>query len=197
MTAHFRAVAFTDDVREAQERNGSRQVYARVEERRPDRGTPDRLTAAERAFVAERDHFYLATVGATGWPYVQHRGGPPGFLRVLDPGTLGWADFGGNVQYLSLGNLAGDPRVSLLLMDYAHRRRLKLLGRAREVDLEADRGLAARLVDPAYEAPVERGILVDVEAFDWNCPQHITPRYTAAELGAVLPPDCLALLDAS
>ena len=119
----------------------------------------------------------MATVSETGWPYVQHRGGPAGFVKVLDEKTLGFADFRGNRQYVSVGNLATDNRVSLFFMDYPNRRRLKLLGRTRMVG-EDDEGELGKLIVPDYRAAVERGMLIDVEAFDWNCPQHITPRYT-------------------
>ena len=144
--------------------------------------------AEEAEFIAERDSFYMATVGENGWPYVQYRGGPKGFLRVLDASTLGFADFRGNRQYVSVGNLRADDRVSLILVDYPRRRRLKILGRARAVDAAQDPGIVAHLGDPAYRARVERGIVIAVEAFDWNCPQHITPRFTEAEIGAMAAP---------
>ncbi|CAN7377844.1 pyridoxamine 5'-phosphate oxidase family protein [Phenylobacterium sp. LjRoot219] len=137
--------------------------------------------------IAERDSFYLASVSETGWPYVQHRGGPAGFLKVLDERTLGFADFRGNRQYLSLGNLAGDDRVSLLLMDYPNRRRLKLVGHARVVDTDGDPAALARLRDD-YPAQVERGIVIAIEGYDWNCSQHITPRFTEADIAAMLEP---------
>jgi predicted pyridoxine 5'-phosphate oxidase superfamily flavin-nucleotide-binding protein len=187
MSSHYGTVAFTDDVRDAQRHYGSRAIYARVESRARATSGPDPLTETERDFLAARDGFYLATVGETGWPYVQYRGGPPGFLRVVDENTLGWADFQGNLQYISTGNLAGDDRVSLIVMDYAHRRRLKVFGRARVVTATAEPQVIARLADAEYDAVVERGVLVSVEAFDWNCPQHITRRFTAAELAALMP----------
>jgi uncharacterized protein len=187
VSAHYGAIAFTEDVRDAQRDHGSREIYARVEERSGALPGPDPLTATEREFLAERDGFYLATVSETGWPYVQYRGGPPGFLRVLDEHTLGWADFRGNLQYVSTGNLAGDDRVSLIVMDYAHRRRLKIFGRARVVGNAEDPALVTRLADARYEAEVERGVVVAVEAFDWNCPQHITRRFTVAEIAALGP----------
>ncbi|HEX6012044.1 MAG TPA: pyridoxamine 5'-phosphate oxidase family protein, partial [Geminicoccaceae bacterium] len=127
-------------------------------------------------------------VGETGWPYVQHRGGPPGFLKVLDERTIGFADFRGNRQHVSVGNLGGDDRVSLILVDYPNRRRLKILGRARVVEPDREPETVARLEVPGYRAKVERGILVAVEAFDWNCPQHITPRYTEAEVADAVAP---------
>jgi predicted pyridoxine 5'-phosphate oxidase superfamily flavin-nucleotide-binding protein len=125
-------------------------------------------------------------VGATGWPYVQFRGGPPGFLRVLDDRTIAWADFRGNLQYISTGNLAGDDRAALIVLDYPTRQRLKIYGHARVAYAEDDPELTARLTPPDYDAVVQRAVVVSVAAFDWNCQQHITPRYTAAELEAPL-----------
>jgi uncharacterized protein len=182
MGHRFAEIAFTPAVRARQAEQGSRGSYARFDE-----GPPwnDRLEARERAFVARRDGFYLASVGETGWPYVQFRGGPPGFLRVLDERTLGFADLRGNRQYVTLGNLSANDRVSLFLMDYPRRRRLKILGRARAVEGGADPELAARLAVPGATGVVERAILVGVEAFDWNCPQHIEPRWSRAELEAL------------
>jgi len=148
---------------------------------------PDRLGPAETEFVAARDSFYLATVSETGWPYVQHRGGPPGFLRVLGPSTLGFADYEGNHQMVSTGNLAGDDRVCLFLMDYAQRRRLKILGRARVIDARERPELVEPLAASA-PAPVERVVTIKVAAFDWNCPRHITPRFSAAEVAAIVEP---------
>jgi len=152
-----------------------------------DRGA-DRFSAAEAAFIAERDSFYLSTVSRTGWPYIQHRGGPPGFLRVLDDQTLGFADFRGNRQYLTLGAVADDDRVALFLMDYPRRRRLKILARMTPHDLKAEPALAARLATPGYRGLPERGYVLRLHAFDWNCPQHITPRFTASEIEAALAP---------
>ncbi|USI73427.1 pyridoxamine 5'-phosphate oxidase family protein [Sphingomonas morindae] len=148
----------------------------------------DRFTEAEAGFLAERDSFYMASVAENGWPYVQHRGGPPGFLRLLDDRTLGFADFSGNRQYLSLGNITADDRVALILMDYAARRRLKILARAQSRDCAGDPDLGARLAVPGYKARVERAILLRLEAFDWNCPQHITPRFTAEQVAAAVAP---------
>ena len=151
--------------------------------------TGDPLGPTEAQFIAERDSFYLATVSETGWPYVQHRGGPPGFLRVLGPTTLGFADFRGNLQYLSVGNAAHDDRVALFLMDYPNQRRLKVLGHLRAIDAgTADPALLRQVDLPDYEARVERLMLIEVAAFDWNCPQHITPRFTAAEVARATTP---------
>ncbi|MFK3978908.1 pyridoxamine 5'-phosphate oxidase family protein [Micromonospora sp. NPDC050397] len=181
----------TDSVVAAQRRYGSR---AAVERMLVGWDTNPLLDPAEAAFVAERDSFYLATVSENGWPYVQHRGGPPGFLRVLDPvdghSVLGWADLRGNRQYLSVGNLGSSPRVSLLLMDYAHQRRLKVIGTARVTDPGDDTSgeLLERLSVPGQRGKVERLITVDIHSYDWNCPQYITPRYTEAELAGALAP---------
>ncbi|MGH8522972.1 MAG: pyridoxamine 5'-phosphate oxidase family protein [Gammaproteobacteria bacterium] len=138
--------------------------------------------------MAERDSFYIGSVGENGWPYVQHRGGPKGFLKVLDEKTIGFADFRGNRQYISVGNVNEDDRVSLLLMDYPNRQRLKLWARARIVDPNEQPELVARLEMPTYRARIERGIVMTIEAVDWNCPQHITPRYTQAELEGLIAP---------
>jgi predicted pyridoxine 5'-phosphate oxidase superfamily flavin-nucleotide-binding protein len=178
----FGRIAFTPTVRAFQERNGVRTRAPRPADPGDERGVS--LTEAESEFIAARDGFYQATVSESGWPYVQFRGGPSGFLRVLDERTIAYADFRGNMQYISAGNLAGDGRVSLILMDYANRRRLKILGRARLVDAADDPALVAKLEDPAYRARVERAVVIAVAAFDWNCPQHITPRYTEAEFAA-------------
>jgi predicted pyridoxine 5'-phosphate oxidase superfamily flavin-nucleotide-binding protein len=138
-------------------------------------------------FIARRDSFYIASVSETGWPYLQHRGGPAGFLKVLDEKTLGFADFRGNRQYISVGNLKSDDRVSLFLMDYANQTRLKILGRARVIN-SADAETLQRLALPEYRAQVERGIVITIAAFDWNCPQHITQRFTLDEIEAATQP---------
>ena len=181
MARSFADIAFTPAVRTFQSRMGSRHNYVPLDEIE-DRGVE--LTERETNFIAARDSFYQATVGETGWPYVQFRGGPAGFLKVLDATTIGYADFRGNVQYVSAGNLSHDGRIALILMDYAQRRRLKLWGRARLVDVRDDAALVERLEVPSYRARVERAVIITVEAFDWNCPQHITPRYTEAEVDA-------------
>jgi predicted pyridoxine 5'-phosphate oxidase superfamily flavin-nucleotide-binding protein len=185
MTSRFAQIAFTPVVKQLQEIDGSRASYAR---REAGGDEPDALGAGEAQFIAERDSFHMATVSAAGWPYLQHRGGPKGFLKVLDAHTLAFADFQGNRQHVSEGNLAGDDRVALILMDYANRRRLKLLGRARVINAAEDAALAASLTAAGYRAKVERVMVIHVEAFDWNCPQHITPRYTEEELAPVLAP---------
>lgn len=175
MARAFAKISFTPDVKTVQTEMGSRHAYASVELGETEIPA---LGAEERAFIAERDSFYLATVSQTGWPYVQHRGGPVGFLKVLDDRTLGYADFSGNRQYISVGNLRGDNRVSLFLMDYPGRQRLKIWGRARVVSQQAEPELLAKLEVSDFRAPVERGIVIEVEAYDWNCPKYITPRYS-------------------
>jgi hypothetical protein len=181
----FSDIAFTPTVRAMQTRMGSRAAYARMDAAEDRR---DSLTAREADFIHERDGFYQASVGETGWPYVQFRGGPASFLRVLNGKTIAYADFRGNVQYVSTGNLQGNDRVALILMDYANQRRLKILGRARLVARKDDPQLVDALMAPGYDATPERAVLITVEAFDWNCPQHITPRFTEAEVEAGIAP---------
>jgi predicted pyridoxine 5'-phosphate oxidase superfamily flavin-nucleotide-binding protein len=184
MARAFAEIAFTPTVRAQQERQGSAQAYDRF--LAPETDAHDRLTEREAAFIAQRDGFYQATVSETGWPYVQFRGGPRGFLRVLDERTLAYADFRGNRQYVSLGNLAGDARVALILMDYPNQRRLKLFGRVRVVDVADDPDLVASLQVPGYRARPERAVLIALEGFDWNCPAHIPQRFTLEELEPAL-----------
>lgn len=148
----------------------------------------DPLGGDERSFIAARDSFYMATVGETGWPYVQHRGGRPGFLHVLGPKSLAFADYKGNRQLLSTGNLAANDRVALFLMDYPQRTRLKILGHARVEDAREHPELVAQLAEPDVMRNVERLFLIDVLSFDWNCPKFITPRYTAAEVEEAVTP---------
>ena len=186
MTAHYMDLLFTPQVMRQQEAHGSRDSYARMADGAD--ATPDRLGPKEAMFLATRDSFYVASTSASGWPYVQHRGGPPGFVKLLGERQIGFADYRGNRQYVSLGNVATDDRVALFFMDYVRRARLKMLGRMRAVDLLDSPELAASLIDEAYEAKIERGFVIDVEAFDWNCPQHITPRYTQAEVAEMITP---------
>ncbi len=182
MGNRFGEIAFTPAVQAVQARLGSRRAYA-AQAKGPD--VNDRLGEDEAAFVASRDSFYLSSHGETGWPYVQHRGGPPGFLKVLDERTIGFADFRGNRQYVSVGNVAGDDRVCLFLMDYPNRARLKILGRAR---ITEDADEVGRLLVPDYRAVVERGWIIEVAAFDWNCSQHITRRFSALDVMQVVTP---------
>ena len=188
MSKHYASIAFTDDVRAVQSDRGSQEFYGRKLAAGKAAPGRDPLTDDEKDYLAERDGFYLASVSETGWPYVQFRGGPAGFVHALDDHTIAWADFRGNLQYISTGNMTGDGRVAIIAMDYAHQRRLKIFGRARIVTAEQDAALLEVLSDDAYDAVVERAVVVDVEAYDWNCPQHITPRFTAAELEEALEP---------
>lgn len=176
MAANFLHTMFGPAARALQDVAGSRASYSRME---ASAGDIDVLTQREADFIAARDSFYMATVSEDGWPYVQHRGGPAGFLRRLADNRIGFADYRGNRQYLSTAYLAVDDRVSLFLMDYPNRRRLKLIGRARQSE---DPAVIAALMIDGYDAEPERAFLIDVTGFDWNCPQHITPRFTAAEI---------------
>jgi hypothetical protein len=196
MTYRFADLAFTPAVRALQEKHGSRAQYARMQAQ-PGDGIA--LGPRESEFLARRDSFYLASVGETGWPYVQHRGGPTGFVKVISPTELAFADFGGNRQYVSAGNVSRDDRVALIAMDYARRMRLKLLGHLRFIDLgAADAALREAVAVSGYRARVERVALIDVAALDWNCPQHITERFTLAEVEAATQPlrDRIAALEA-
>lgn len=174
----------TPSVQAAQAANGARKIWERFEGER----TSARFTENEAAFIGERDSFYLASVSESGWPYVQHRGGPRGFLRVLDETTVGFADYRGNRQYISLGNVAANDRVALILMDYPNQARLKILAHMEVRDLAADPELAAGLTDPGDKGRPERAFVLKLEAFDWNCPQHITRRFTGPEIEMVLGP---------
>ncbi|MGK7872871.1 MAG: pyridoxamine 5'-phosphate oxidase family protein [Xenococcaceae cyanobacterium] len=183
MPRKFTQIAFTPAVKAIQDRYGSREMYTRMEESGPDNDT---LIPRVAEFIQARDSFYMGTVNENGWPYIQFRGGPPGFLKILDEKTLAFADFAGNCQYLSIGNLSVDNRVFLFLMDYANRRRLKIWGRARvEYDNPA---LVEQLRVPGYEASSERAIVIQVEAWDWNCPQHIPIRYSETEVNQIIAP---------
>ena len=186
MSRGFAEIAFTPAVQALQEVHGSRAQYARMQARaEPDAG----LGPQESEFIAAADSFYLATVSETGWPYVQHRGGPRGFIKVLSPTRIGFADFRGNQQFVSAGNAAKDDRVSLIVMDYVQRRRLKLLGHLRFVAVaDADPALVRQVELPGYRARVDRVALIDVAAFDWNCPQHITQRFTLDQVEAAARP---------
>ncbi len=166
-----------------------RHYYGRAYPTFPQEPKEDDLTAEEVAFIQSRDSFYMATITESGWPYLQHRGGPPGFARVLGPRQIGFADYGGNRQMISVGSLRGDDRVSLFMMDYPHRERLKLLGHARVVDVREQPALADRVAPPqGHAAEVERVFIIDLVSYDWNCPKFITPRYTAAEMERVVAP---------
>lgn len=181
MREHPSDVAFTPTVKAIQSRKGSRADYARMEQ---GRGWRTVVTPDLAEFLAKLDMFYLGTANAEGQPYIQYRGGPLGFLKVLDEHTLGFADFGGNRQYITLGNLAENSRAFLFLMDYANSRRVKVWGTARIVDNDAD--LLQRLTDPAYPGRVERAILFSIDAWDINCPQHIHQRFAQRQIAPVI-----------
>ncbi len=184
MAYAFLDIASTPSVKAAQAANGSGDFWANFNGRR----AHDRFTDSEAQFIAQADSFFIATVSESGWPYVQHRGGPPGFLRMLDDKTLAFLDFRGNRQYISVGNLAANDRTSLILMDYANRRRLKIYARIEVKDLTVDIALAEKLALPGYKAKPERAFVLHLEAFDWNCPQHITPRFTEGDLETAFAP---------
>ncbi len=183
MAKQFTNIAFTEGVKQAQTDYGSRDIYQKFEQRGI---SEDVLSAREIEFIGARDSFYMGTVNSNNYPYIQFRGGPTGFLKVLDEKTLGFVDFVGNLQYLSVGNLRENDRVFLFLMDYAHRRRLKIWGRAQVIDDNPE--LLEALSDPNYQAEKARVFLIKVEAFDWNCPQHIPIRYSEAEVAQMTEP---------
>ena len=190
----FLDIAITPSVRSAQAKMGADHLWQDFKGNREF----DRFRENEAAFIAERDSFYMATVSETGWPYVQHRGGPPGFLKLVDDRTLAFADYRGNRQYISTGNLAADGRVCLFLMDYPRRARLKIYARAEILALDDVPDLTALVTVPEYRAKLERVFRLRLEAFDWNCSQHITPRLSEREISeAILPVrDRLAQLEA-
>ncbi len=185
MATAFAQIAFTPSVKATQSLYGSREKNTRFELAEDAR---NQLTEHEANFITERDSFYQATVSESGWPYVQHRGGAKGFLKVLDVRTIGYADFRGNAQYLSMGNLNANDKISLILMDYPNRQRLKIWGRVSIVDERGDPKLIAKLEVATYRGRVERSIVIHIEALDWNCPQHITPRYSKAEVDQLIVP---------
>jgi len=194
MAPNYASLAFTDVIKTLQERYGSRQIYDRVEKKT----TVEGLQQREVDFIQERDSFYLASIGDNGFPYIQHRGGPKGFMHVIDAQTVGFVDYQGNKQYISVGNVLTHPQVSLILMDYARKTRLKIYARAEIVELTDRPDLLAQL-DPAdYRHTPERMIVLHVEAYDWNCPQHITPRYSIDEINDALAPlkDYISKLEA-
>jgi uncharacterized protein len=188
MAHNFKAIAFTPEVQALQEKHGSRKQYDRL----IGVATPDRISALERDFIATRDSFYIASVIANGWPYMQHRGGAPGFLKVIDETTLAFADFRGNKQYVTAGNLATENRVTLFLMDYPSQSRMKILGRAEvvepDVNPERFQQLLPMVREEGYNAVVEQIFVIHVEAIEWNCQQHITPRYTAEQVNKAVEP---------
>lgn len=185
MAHNFGSLVFSSAVKALQEKYGSRRQYARLE---GENNSRDRLGPRESEYIAEQDSFYIATSGESGWPYVQHRGGPRGFLKVVDDQTIAFADFRGNRQYISTGNLLTDNRAALILVDYPRQARLKILGRVEIFEGSDAEDWLKRIGDPDYKAVIERAYLIKVEAFDWNCPQHITRRYTEDQIRQVLEP---------
>ena len=180
----FAEIAFTDSVRKVQQEQGSRRNYAAMEEGDDYNNS---ISDREASFISQRDSFYMSSVSETGWPYVQHRGGPAGFMRTIDENTIGFADYRGNRQYVSAGNFLENDRVALFFMDYPHQQRLKILGHIRVVNKDEVELLSQLTID-GYRAVVERGFLISVSAFDWNCPQHITPRYTQTQIDDLMAP---------
>jgi uncharacterized protein len=193
MSYGFLDIAITPSVRAVQARMGADRLWTDFKGHREF----DRFTENEAEFIAERDSFYMATVSESGWPYVQHRGGPRGFLKLIDDRTLAFADYRGNRQYISTGNLAADDRACLFLMDYGKRARLKVYARVTTLALDADSELTTLVTVPGYKAKLERIFRLSLQAFDWNCPQHITPRFTELEIDEAVRPlrDRLAQLE--
>ncbi len=173
-------IAFSDAVKRIQKQKGSRNIYAHMEQRG---SWNDVVTSELSDFIAQRDSFYMTTVNAEGQPYIQHRGGPRGFLKVIDNKTIGFADFNGNRQYITLGNLTESNKVCLFLMDYPNRKRIKIWGTVTVINEDQD--LINQLAIPEYKAVPEHGFLIHIEAWDINCPKHITPRYTLEEIAAM------------
>ena len=185
MAYPFGSLVFTPVIKSLQERYGSRRQYGRREE---SSFQADPIGAPEAEFLGECDSFYMATVGEGGWPYVQHRGGPKGFLKSIDERTIAFADFRGNKQYITTGNLMTDDRVALILVDYPRQARLKILGRVEILEGPAAKPWIEKLRQPGYDAVIERVFVIRVEASDWNCQQHITPRFTEEQIRAALQP---------
>lgn len=184
MAYGFMDIARTSSVQKAQVEMGVDHLWSDFKGHRES----DRFTDQEAAFIAQRDSFYIASVSESGWPYVQHRGGPPGFLKMLDDRTLAFADYRGNRQYISTGNFLENDRASLMLMDYARRVRLKIYARVEKLSLDVDPSLTERVSDIGYKANLERIFRLRLVAFDWNCPQHITPRFTESEIARGVQP---------
>lgn len=178
MAKNFAEIAFTEVVKKLQEKHGSRNAYERMEKF----NVIDGLTTSEMSFISDRDSFYLASIGAKEFPYIQHRGGPKGFLKVLDSKRLGFIDFTGNKQYVSVGNMATNNNVSLIMIDYPTKTRLKVFAKAEVVELKDNSGLYDLLDLKDYNFRPERMMVFHIEAYDWNCPQHIIPRYTVEEI---------------
>ena len=194
MAKNFAAIAFTDAIKAMQEKNGSRSSYARIERDK----YVDGLTENEINFIAQRDSFYMASTGENSFPYIQHRGGPKGFVKVLDAKRIGFIDFKGNMQYISVGNIATNNNVALIMVDYPSKIRLKILAEAEVVELKDNPALYELLDLAEYKFKPERMIVLNIEAYDWNCPQHITPRYTVEDITAAFSAqrDYIAMLEA-
>lgn len=184
MAKNFAEIAFTDAVKALQEKHGSRKGYERMEKF----NIVDGLSENEMNFISNRDSFYLASIGEKNFPYIQHRGGPKGFVKVLDKNTIGFIDFSGNKQYISVGNFATNNNVALIMMDYPARARLKILAKAEIIELKDNPELLSKLGLGDYQFRPERMMLFHIEAFDWNCPQHITPRFTLEEIQIAFEP---------
>jgi uncharacterized protein len=185
VTQKFGSLVFTPTIKALQERHGSRRQYARMEQSGP---AHDGLGPMEREFLDGRDSFYMASVGSTGWPYIQHRGGPAGFVKVIDDNTLAFANFSGNKQYITSGNVITDNRVAVIFVDYPRQARLKVLGKLEILEGEKASQWLEKVRCPDYKAAVDSVYVIHVEAFDWNCPQHITPRFTADQIQKAIAP---------
>lgn len=182
MALNFAEIAFTDAVKEMQEKHGSRRAYERMEKL----NIVDGLSLNEIEFIRNQDSFFMATFGAGDFPYIQHRGGPKGFLKVLDSKSIAFIDFTGNKQYISIGNLVTNKNVALIMVDYPNRARLKIYAKAEIIELKDNLELFELLSPDDYNFKAERMMIFHIEAFDWNCPQHITPRYTVEDIEKAL-----------
>jgi len=181
---NYQKLAFTDAIKKLQEENGSRSAYENMEKR----SIVDGLTENEIGFISERDSFYMASYGENEYPYIQHRGGPAGFIKVIDDKTIGIVDFSGNRQYISLGNISNNNKVALFLMSYPQRARLKIYAHAKVVELKDNEELYNQLKPSDYKFRPERMLVFEIQAYDWNCPQHITPRFTKEDVEMAFQP---------
>lgn len=181
---NYQKLAFTDAIKKLQEENGSRSAYENMEKR----SIVDGLTENEIGFISERDSFYMASYGENEYPYIQHRGGPTGFIKVIDDKTIGIVDFSGNRQYISLGNISNNNKVALFLMSYPQRARLKIYAHAKVVELKDNEELYNQLKPSDYKFRPERMLVFEIQAYDWNCPQHITPRFTKEDVEMAFQP---------
>ncbi|WCO01194.1 pyridoxamine 5'-phosphate oxidase family protein [Psychroserpens ponticola] len=193
MAKNFAEIAFTDSVKKLQEHHGSRNAYERMEKY----NIIDGLTINEVSFIQARDSFYLASIGTNKFPYIQHRGGPKGFLKILDTKRIGFIDFIGNKQYVSVGNIATNKNVALIMIDYPTKKRLKIFAKSEIVELKNNPDLYEFMDLNDYKFRPERMMVFNIEAYDWNCPQHITPRYTTTEINEAFKPqqDYIAKLE--